>query len=108
MKSLKFVVDEDKYEMRELSAQDAMDAINAAVQGREDISNLTMADYNKIIIEASTTVNGEPLKLDFKKIPHRVWSMLLAASDRINTVSDKEARFLPSSSGETKPQSTPP
>lgn len=100
---MKLKIGNNEYEIKELTAQESMDALNRVIKNPESLKNLTQNDYNKIMIEAATTVNGNPLKIDFAKIPQKTWLKLLLFHEQLNSMSDEEARFLLQSCG-LKPQ----
>jgi hypothetical protein len=112
MNVIKFAVPSDvpasechgNYIVRELTAQEGIDALNELIMQnaklQENPDQITPQQYKCKILEKATTVNGQPFKLDLAKIPHKLYSVLLAANERLNSLSDNEARFLlkPSSS----------
>jgi len=87
------------YEVRELSAKEGIDALNRVIaenpELQENPDQLPVELYRKSLIEQATLKDGKPIgKIDLKKFPNKVWQLLIAANERLNGVSDTEARFL--------------
>ena len=87
-----------KYKIRELTAQQGIDAITALVELKkikeENPNAITIREVKLALIHAAATKDGTPIILDFDKIPHRVWALLLEANEKLNVVSDEDAAFL--------------
>lgn len=94
-----------KYAIREISAKDGIDAIDRLIRDnpelQENPDQIKPEDLRKSQIEFATTLDGEPLILkDLANFPNKLWQILVAANQILNSVSLEEARFLlqPSSS----------
>lgn len=99
------------YVVRELTAQEGIDALNELIAQnaklQETPDRITPREYNCKLIEKATTLNGEPFKLQLTKIPNKLYSFILAANERLNSLSDDEARFLLKPSSSNVQPSTP-
>ena len=95
-----------QYMVRELTAQEGIDALNELIAEnaklQENPDQISAREYKLKLIEKATTLDQKPFKLDLTKLPHKLYSLLLAANEKLNSLSDEEARFLlkPSSSNE--------
>jgi hypothetical protein len=98
-----------EYEVKELTAQDGIDALNELVSELTEPERITPAIYKQKLLQKAVTHNGNPFKIqDFKQIPNKLYNMLLAANERLNNISDEEARFLLSPSSSNSPSSIQP
>jgi len=82
------------YVVAELTAQQGIDAINGLVETKDDPKTITVQEVKLALIHAAATRNDKPFLIDFETIPHRLWTLLLQANERLNAVSDEEAAFL--------------
>jgi len=88
-----------RYEIREISAQEGIEAINALIAENKDLQanpdSIEPEQLKKKQIERATTLDGKPLVIaDLGKFPNKIWQVLLAANEQLNSVSLEEARFL--------------
>lgn len=115
--SKELVIKEDEYlgeyVVKTLTAQEGINGIDELTmeneEYRENPERITVNDYRKKMIEKATTRNGKPIgKIDLKEMPHKLWQILVAANEKLNGLSDAEARFLLEPSyGESQPNIPP-
>jgi len=98
-----------EYEVKELTAQDGIDALNELVSELTEPERITPAVYKQKLLQKAVIHNGKTFKIEnFSQIPNKLYNMLLAANERLNNISDEEARFLLSPSSSNNPSSIPP
>jgi len=96
-----------EYEIKELTAQDGIDALDELVLQFTEPERITTTIYKQKLLEKAVTHNGKNFKVEnFNQIPNKLYNILLAANERLNNISDKEARFLLSPSSSNSPSST--
>ena len=93
-----------------LVAKEGIEAIDELIAGnreyQEDPQKISISLIRQRLIEKATTKDDEPIgKMDFEKMPYKLWQVLVAANERLNGVSDEEARFLLAPSYSKKKQS---
>jgi len=101
------------YEMREISAQEGIHAINCLIaqnkEFQENPDKITPEQLRKKQVESATTFDGKPLVIaDLAKYPNKLWMILVAAHEKLNSVSLEEARFLLQPSSSAKKQTIQP
>jgi len=95
------------YEVREISAQEGIEAVNILVAARKDFQEnpdvIKPEELRKKQIEVATTFNGKPLVVgDLAKFPSKLWQVLVAANEVLNGIGIIEARFLLQPSGQNE------
>jgi len=96
-----------EYEIKELTAQDGIDALDELVLQFTEPERITTTIYKQKLLEKAVTHNGKNFKVEnFNQIPNKLYNILLVANERLNNISDKEARFLLSPSSSNSPSST--
>jgi len=89
-----------EYIIRELNAQEAKDIENDLIVKNKDAQEnpdaIELADkFQNELMEAAITVNGKPFKMPkLKTVPKRYIHLLIVGFEKINGLSDTEARFL--------------
>jgi len=96
-----------EYVIHEISAYEGNEAINALIAENKDLQenpdSIKPIQLRKKQIEKATTLNGKPLVIaDLSKFPNKIWQVLVAANEQLNTISLEEARFLLSPYGDNK------
>jgi hypothetical protein len=98
-----------EYEIKELTAQDGIDALNELVSELTEPERITPAIYKQKLLEKAVIHNGKALKVEnFNQIPNKLYNILLASNERLNNISDEEARFLLSPSSSNNQSSIQP
>ena len=88
-----------EYVVRELNAQEALDAQNAFIaesrEAQDNPDKVNVEAYMNRMIEVATTLNGKPFKMPkLDTVPKRYYDVLVAAFERLNGISNAEAVFL--------------
>jgi len=98
------------WNIRALTAQEGIDALDELIVTKDEYKEnpdlITEAVFRKTLVEKATTKDGQPIasiKLD--KIPNKLWQVLIAANQKLNGISNNEARFLLEPSASTNKQS---
>lgn len=113
------------YIIAEISAETGRKAINELIsenaEYQENPESLTTAIYKAALMSKAVVItkpglnSNDPIVEPFtlpangtEGIPYKLWSLLTIGYDRLNSVSDDEARFLLKLSSSTKTPSTQP
>ena len=88
-----------EYIVRELNAQEAIDAQNAFIAENKEVQDnpdkVSVEAYTSRMIETATTLNGSPFKMPkLDTVPKRYYDVLVAAFEKLNGISNAEAVFL--------------
>ena len=102
-----------KWCVHTLSAQEGIDALDELITEKDEYKEnpelITEAVFRKKMIEKATTKDGKPVtSINTEKIPNKLWQILTAANQKLNGLSNEEARFLLEPSASTNKQSTQP
>jgi hypothetical protein len=96
-----------------LMAQDGIDALDELIMANDDYKEnpdlITETVFRKKMIEKATAQNGKPVApIDLRTMPTKLWHLLTAANQKLNGISDSEARFLLEPSASANARSTQP
>jgi len=101
------------WNVRALTAKEGIDALDELIMKNDEYKEnpdlITEAVFRKALVEKAVAKDGNlvaSIKLD--KIPNKLWQVLIAANQKLNGISDNEARFLLEPSASTKKQSIQP
>jgi len=98
-----------EYEIKELTAQEGIDALNELVSELTEPERITPAIYKQKLLEKAVTHDGKAFKIEnLNQIPNKLYNILLASNETLNNISDKEARFLLSPSSSNSQSSIQP
>lgn len=101
------------WNVRALTAKEGIDALDELIvkndEYKENPDLISEAIFRKALVEKATTKDGEPVApIDLHDIPNKLWQVLVAANQKLNGISNDEARFLLEPSASTKKRSIQP
>jgi len=93
-----------------LIAKEGIEAIDELIaenrEYQENPAKISITVIRERLIRKATTKDDKPIyKISFEEMPYKLWQLLVAANERLNGVSDEEARFLLAPSYSKKKQS---